>query len=108
MSEELCKARVVMIFKKGDSSKLEKHRPISLLNAAYKIFAAILKRRIEGNLDKDLQKTQFGFRKDKSTSNAIYLIRRLIDKGERSQKQIHLVLLDWEKAFDKLTHNRCS
>ena len=43
--------------------------------------------------------------KNKSTANAIFLIRRIIDTAERSNKQpTRILLLDWEKAFDKLTH----
>ena len=105
MTAEVCKARVVMIFKKGDSSKLENYRPISLLNGIYKIFTAILVKRIEQNMDKQLHKTQFGFRKNKSTNNALFLVRRLIDIGERSQTKVYMILLDWEKAFDKLSHD---
>ncbi len=40
--EEQMRARVVMIYKKGDTSKYENYRPISLLNTLYKIFAAII------------------------------------------------------------------
>ena len=105
MTAETCKARVVMIFKKGDSSKLDNYRPISLLNAIYKIFTAILVKRKEQNMDKNLHATQYGFRKNKSTNNALFLIRRIIDIGERSQNKVYMILLDWEKAFDKLSHD---
>ena len=105
MPKEETRARVVTIFKKGDTSNISNYRPISLLNSTYKIFTAILVERLADKLDKHLQKTQYGFRKNKSTANAIFLIRRLIDTAERSNKQpIHMLLLDWEKAFDKLTH----
>ena len=105
MPIEETRARVVSIFKKGDTSNIGNYRPISLLNSTYKIFTAILVKRISQKLDKHLQKTQFGFRKNKSTADAIFLIRRLIDNAERSNKQeLHMLLLDWEKAFDKLTH----
>ena len=44
--EDTLKARVVMIYKKGDTGKYEHYRPISLLNSIYKIFTAILQKRI--------------------------------------------------------------
>jgi len=102
IEEEDLKARVVLIFKKGDSNKFENYRPISLLNTLYKIFAAILQRRISRTLDRHLQKTQYGFRKDRSTADAIHLIRRVIEYGESTNNRLHLLLLDWEKAFDKV------
>ena len=100
-AEEL-KARVVLIFKKGDSNKFENYRPISLLNTLYTFFAAILQRRISRTLDRHLQKTQYGFRKDRSTADAIQLIRRIIGYGESTNNRLHLLLLDWEKSFDKV------
>ena len=54
--EEQLKAKVVLIFKKGDSSKWENYRPISLLNSIHKIFTAIVKLRIEDAIDDKLQK----------------------------------------------------
>ena len=101
--EETLRARVVMIYKKGDTSKFENYRPISLLNSLYKIFAAVIQNRIADKLDKHLQKTQFGFRKDKSTADAIYLVRRIAEYGEQTTNKLIMVLLDWEKAFDKVT-----
>ena len=45
--EEELQARVVWIFKnKGSTSDVENYRPISLTNSIYKIFTAILKKRI--------------------------------------------------------------
>ena len=98
-------ARVVLIFKKGNTEDLKNYRPISLLNTLYKIFAAIIQRRLAKHLDKHLQKTQYGFRKDKSTADAIQCVRRMADYGEQTKGtglNIILVLLDLEKAFDKI------
>ncbi len=50
--EEQLRARVVLIYKKGDTSKYENYRPISPLNIIYKLFAAIIQRRIASKLDK--------------------------------------------------------
>ena len=51
IDEEELMANVVMIFKKGDTSDLTNYRPISLLNTLYKLFAAILQKRIEDKID---------------------------------------------------------
>ena len=103
--EEVCQARIALILKKGDTANQKNYRPISLLNSIYKIFAAMLKNRIAEQLDKQLQTTQYGFRKGKSTKQAIHLTRRIIDMGERSGVHINMVLLDWGKAFDKVSQN---
>ena len=55
--DEIMEARVVMIFRKGDSTKFENYRPISLLNSMYKIFTATLVSRIQAGVDHVLQDT---------------------------------------------------
>ena len=102
--EEQLQSRIVLIFKKGDTGVLSNYRPISLLNALYKIFTGVLQQRIQEHIDPFLQKTQYGFRRGKSTSHAIHIIRRILDLGERTARKVNLVLLDWEKAFDKIYH----
>ena len=83
---------------------MDNYRPIALLNAFYKIFAAILKLRISAIIDPDLIRTQYGFRTDKSTADALHCIRRIMDIGESTGRTVLLLLLDWEKAFDKVSH----
>lgn len=94
-----------MIYKEGDTSKLENYRPISLLNSLYKIFAAIVHRRVEEKLDKHLQKTPFGFRRRRGAADALQCVRRMAEHGEQTCTKTIMVALDWEKAFDKVTRN---
>ena len=103
---EIAKALVVSIFKKGDTAILENYRPISLLNSSYKIYSAMIKVRLEKALEQIITKTQFGFRKSKSCAHALHLIRRIIDLGEMSNDNIITIFLDWEKAFDKVDHEK--
>jgi len=102
---EALRARVVLIYKKGDTGNPGNYRPISLLNSSYKVFTWILRERISAVLDPYLHPMQFGFRKERSTADALMAIRRLMDKGEATQTPVHLILLDWEKAFDKIYHD---
>jgi len=80
--EELL-ANVVMIFKKGDTSDLTNYRPISLLNTMYKLLAGMLQKRIEKEIDPFIQPNQYGFRKGKSTGDAVHAIRRVMEYGEK-------------------------
>ena len=61
--DEAMNARVVLIYKKGDTSLCENYRPISLLNTCYRLIAAAIQRRMEAGIDQLLQRTQYGFRK---------------------------------------------
>jgi hypothetical protein len=102
---ELLYARVVLIFKKGTPSDLANYRPISLLNSIYKLYAALLQARISKVIDPYLTSTQYGFRKHRSTADALLSIRRLNEIGAAgvSAQPNFLLLLDWEKAFDKVS-----
>ena len=53
-------------------------------------------------MDKHLQKTQYGFRRNRGTADAIQLVRRIAEYGEKTTNPLIMVLLDWEKAFDKV------
>ena len=72
--EEKLVANIACIYKKGSPLKRSNYRPISLLNAIYKIYAALIQKRLADAIDDDIQSTQFGFRKNKSTSTAIACI----------------------------------
>jgi hypothetical protein len=99
---EAQQARVALLFKKGDTAKWANYRPIALLPTTYKLFTAIQQRRISDKLDPYLQQTQYGFRQHKATTDAIHYIRRAIEEKESSGIKTFFILLDWEKAFDKV------
>ena len=101
---DITQARVASIFKKGNPEDQANYRPISLLNTFYKIMAAVIKERTAQAIDTQLQQTQYGFRAHRSTIQAIHAIRRTMDKAEREGAQLGVILLDWEKAFDKISH----
>jgi hypothetical protein len=104
--KELFKARVVPIFKKGDTDLAENYRPISLLNSFYKVYMILIRIRIEAAVEERITKTQYGFRQSRSTAHAIYIIRRIQDYAEQKGVAMNLALLDWEKAFDKVKHDK--
>ena len=70
---EVLQARVVLIFKKGDKADLANYRPISLLNSIYKLYTALIQKRLADKLDQHLQITQFGFRKKRGTADALHI-----------------------------------
>jgi len=101
--QEWSKATVVEIYKgKGSHTDPEMYRPISLLSTAYKIFARVLQTRLEKAIDHKLRVTQFGFRSNRSTSQPIHIVRRLIENAEAHGDTLYSLFLDWEKAFDKI------
>ena len=104
--DETVQAYVASIYKKGDPKNPENYRPISILNSIYKIYAGVIQKRLADALDHDLQQTQYGFRKARSTSIPLAIIRRLLEIAEAGQDPCYLVFLDWEKAFDRIKHDK--
>ena len=104
--DSLNHANIASIYKKGDPSNLANYRPIALLQTFYKILAAMTKMRLEEALEPWLLKTQYGFRRKRSTAQAIFLARRPMDIAERQGTNLTLTLLDWEKAFDKVDQSK--
>ena len=73
-------SRVVAIFKKGDLGECGNYRPISLICVAYKLFAMILMKRLKAaGVEERIWWTQYGFRSGRGTTDALLLIRRVIE-----------------------------
>ena len=57
-------------------------------------------------MDHVMQDNQYGYMKNKKTEHAINYISRFVQKGERKTRPIAMVTLYWEKAFDKVKHDK--
>ena len=62
---------MVTMLKKGDTSLPTNYRPISLLNVAYKVMAALMLARFKhGGVEERLHNSQYGFREKRGTNQA--------------------------------------
>ena len=103
--EDWYNATVVSIFKgKGSDTDVANYRPISLLNASYKIFASLIQSRLSGSSEPKLRKTQYGFRAGRSTTHPLFILCRAMEWAQMTEKPLQLLFLDWRQAFDSLDH----
>ena len=103
---ELKLARVVSIFKAGDSIALTNYRPISVLTFFAKVFEKILYNKLL-NFTSDniiLYDHQYGFRKGRSTQRAIITLVDKITKSQDIGDIVITLLIDLKKAFDTIDH----
>lgn len=87
---------------KGDSSKCENYRGISLLCHAAKLYEHILEKRARAIIEPKLGEEQYGYRKDRSTSDLIFALRMVIEKSWEFNKPLYVAFIDLEKAFDSV------
>ena len=50
----------------------------------------------------EVSEDQFGFMPGRSTMEAIYLLRKVIEKYKEKKRDIHMVFIDLEKAYDRV------
>lgn len=103
---ELKTSRIIPILKKGDSSLLENYRPISLLSVFSKIYENAIIIRVSEFITKEniLNKCQYGFRKGKSTQDALYDCYNFILNSLDSKAKPLTIYYDLSKAFDTVNH----
>lgn len=95
---------VVPIFKKGDPEEMKNYRDISLLCTAYKIYAEILRARLEEENDKGkwILENQGGFRKGRGTTDNIFVLSHIVQKEKtRTDGKVFTAFIDI-KAFDNV------
>ena len=103
--QEWAAAIVVSIYKgKGADTEPANCRPISLLNTIYKIYAAMLQKRLSAHIEPRLRATQFGFRAHKGTKQPLFILRRAMEWSLMTATPLHVLSLDWKQAFDSLDH----
>jgi retron-type reverse transcriptase len=93
-------------FKKGSTLEPKNYRPISMLPTLSKVFEKLMKIRLVSFLDKTkfFSKNQFGFRKGKSTEDALLKFCGEIFDGLDKKKTCAALFIDISKAFDCVDH----
>ena len=100
------KALVVPIPKKGNLTKVQNYRPISLLPLPGKILEKIVHHHLESHLENGsfLANEQHGFRKSHSTVHAIAQLTNHVSKKLDARTSTLAVFIDFRKAFDCVQH----
>lgn len=105
--QEMKLADVIPVYKAKDKLVCTNYRPISLLPVFSKILERIVHKRLYNFLIQNdlLYNSQYGFRNQHSTVNAITEFVGKIVKGFEKNEYTLGVFLDLSKAFDTIDHN---
>lgn len=96
-------AAISKLFKgKGDLSDCGAYRGIALLSAAGKILAHIINKRLNDIAERFLPESQCGFRPNRGTIDAIFVVKQLQEKCLEQHHSLYMCFVDLEKAFDRV------
>jgi len=97
---------ITPIHKKEDTSDVRNYRRITLLCMAYKIYAAILAKRLSEEIERkggSLPETQAGFRKGRGTMDNVRILQQVINKEiSKKRGEMYGFFIDLKAAFDKV------
>ncbi len=99
-------ANISPIFKKGDKANVENYRPVSLTAFYGKVLEKIIKKHIEEFLVNTnfITNSQHGFMKGRSCLSNLLICQNSIVNMIDSGSPVDIIYLDFQKAFDKVSH----
>ncbi|KAL2947084.1 hypothetical protein AAZX31_20G050700 [Glycine max] len=100
MPEEWRSTLVPIYKNKGDIQNCANYRGIKLMSHTMKLWERVIERRLRK--ETQVTENQFGFMPGRSTMEAIYLLRRVMEQYRMDQQDLHLIFIDLEKAYDSV------
>ena len=99
--EEWRESILIPIFKgKGDVQDCGNYRGIKLMSHTLKILERMIDTRLREEVE--IGGEQMGFMKGRGTTDGIFCLRQLMEKFREKQRDLHMVFVDLEKAYDRV------
>ena len=90
------------IYKKKDQTEISNYCPITLLNTDYKLLTKVLALQLINHIKNLVHPDQAGFIPNHPIFNNIRLARMIIKYAEIAEEDGTIIVLDQEKAYDKI------
>ena len=101
-------ANIMLLFKKGSTNKPENYRPVSLTSVVCKLLETLIRDHMVEFLMKHklINTSQHGLLKARSCLTNLLCFFEEITKWVDDGSPVDVVYLDFQKAFDKVPHQR--
>jgi hypothetical protein len=92
------------LFKRGDASKFDNYKGITVGPILTKLFAMILNKRLSEWAEQHglRAKGQARFRKDYRTTDQLFILQSLIKRNKAKKKSLYCSFVDFKKTFDTM------
>ena len=95
-------AVITVLHKKGNKTECGNYRGISLVSHAAKVLLKVVARRLSAYCEAKglLPEEQCGFRPNRSTTDMMFVVRRLQEVGRKAGVSLSMCFVDLQKAYD--------
>jgi hypothetical protein len=103
---EWWKSIIYPIYKKRENLGCMNYRGIALLCMAYKVFANILRNRLELITERIIGEYQAGFRPGRSTLDQLFTVKQTLEKCWEYNLSVYQIYVDFKQAHDSIQRKK--
>ena len=93
---------IILLPKVNEAERIQKFRPICLLNVSFKIFTKTATIRLNSVADHVVRPTQTAFMQGRNILDRVVILHETVHELHRKKLNGVILMIDFEKAYDKV------